>query len=74
MNITIQQVVVVVIAIIAIILVFKFMKGCIKAVVCLFILIAGIAAFIKFGGIDGVVDKAGLYFESGTYQYEDLLR
>lgn len=74
MNVSIQQAVVVVIAIIAIVLVFKFMKGCIKAVVCLFILIAGIVSFVKLGGIDGVVDKAGSYIDSGTYQYEDLLR
>lgn len=74
MNISVQQVLVIVIAIIAIILVLKFMKGCIKAVVCLFILIVGIMSFVKLGDIEGITDKAGSYLESSTYHYEDLIK
>lgn len=62
--VNVNQILVLIIALVAIILVFKFMKGCIKAVVCLFILIIGIMLFVKLGGVEGVTDTVNDYIES----------
>lgn len=62
--VNVNQILVLIIALVAIILVFKFMKGCIKAIVCLFILIAGIMLFVKLGGVEGVTNTVNDYIES----------
>lgn len=62
--VNVNQILVLIIALVAIILVFKFMKGCIKAIVCLFILIAGVMLFVKLGGVEGVTDTVNDYIES----------
>lgn len=67
--INVQQVAVLIIAVIAIILVFKFMKGCIKSVVCLFILVAGAILFFKVGGLDGISEKVNDYIETESIYF-----
>lgn len=51
-------------AIIAICLVFKFMKGCIKAVIVVAICIIAVILLAKIGGLDGLKDLFlnSLYF------------
>lgn len=59
-----EQVFIILGAIIAICLVFKFMKGCIKAVVVVAIGIVAMILLAKVGGLDGLKDLFlnSLYF------------
>lgn len=66
----VEQVVTCIIAVVGVALVFKFVKGTIKAVISIAIAVIAAILVARFGGIEGIKDEAVGYTESKVIEYQ----